>query len=90
MPFKKGQSGNPSGRKPGVKNANKPIINGLVRYLADGQTSKFKEEFNKLKGETYIKYFFKLCQLANVDISDEYLNCKLIEVCEEIIKNKSK
>jgi DNA-binding protein Fis len=55
--FKKGQSGNPSGRKKGSKNKKTQEWNRVKEYIRDEGAYKFITELKKLNGKDYVKSY---------------------------------
>lgn len=62
MPFEKGKSGNPQGKKPGTKSKRVTQWETFSRYCLNGGLKKFSKEMGKLKGEAYIDRYIKLLE----------------------------
>ena len=54
MPFKKGQSGNPNGRKTGSENKETKLLRERLSMLIEDQYPRFIKEINKLEGQQYV------------------------------------
>lgn len=54
MGFKKGQSGNPAGRKKGVPAKRTQIIQAFAEHIVAGGRDKYKKELSQLTGKAYI------------------------------------
>jgi len=82
MPFKKGQSGNPVGRKEGVPNKDKQKLRESIAQLLDDNQEKFNREFFKLDGAAFIDRFINLLEYCTPKLNrtdlvsdDEKINC---------------
>lgn len=64
MAFKKGQSGNPSGRKKGSKNMATMEKRGLINYLKEEGADRFLQELNTLEGKEYCKIYKDVIEIA--------------------------
>ncbi len=62
MPFTKGKSGNPVGRKKGVKIKRTIQWEVFSKYCMEGGLEKFEKELNKLEGKEYITAFLQLLE----------------------------
>jgi len=62
MPFKKGESGNPSGRKKGVDNKIGAEVKELISDFLETDYTKFTAEMGKLEGKDYVTAYLKLLE----------------------------
>jgi len=74
--FKKGQSGNPSGRKPGVSNKITKELRDRIKDFLEGKWSQIEEDFDALESKDRVQLFEKLLQyvlprMASMDIEGE-------------------
>jgi hypothetical protein len=86
MPFKKGISGNPNGRKKGVKNKTNSISEVFISNLVESRLQRFEYELDKLKGEKFIKLFMKLLNIKTNEITEIATNEYLSELIIKKIK----
>ena len=76
MAFKKGQSGNPSGRKPGVSNKITKELRDRIKGFLEGKWSQIEDDFDALESKDRVQLFEKLLQyvlprMASMDIEGE-------------------
>ena len=76
MAFKKGQSGNPSGRKPGVSNKITKELRDRIKDFLEGKWSQIEDDFENLEPEKRVALFEKLLQfvlprMASMDLEGE-------------------
>jgi hypothetical protein len=76
MAFKKGQSGNPSGRKPGVSNKITKELRDRIKDFLEGKWSQIEDDFDALESKDRVQLFEKLLQyvlprMASMDIEGE-------------------
>ena len=76
MAFKKGQSGNPSGRKPGVSNKITKELRDRIMDFLEGKWSQIEDDFDALESKDRVQLFEKLLQyvlprMASMDIEGE-------------------
>jgi len=74
--FKKGQSGNPSGRKPGVSNKITKELRDRIKDFLEGKWSQIEDDFENLEPEKRVALFEKLLQyvlprMASMDLEGE-------------------
>ncbi len=74
--FKKGQSGNPSGRKPGVSNKITKELRDRIKDFLEGKWSQIEDDFDALESKDRVQLFEKLLQyvlprMASMDIEGE-------------------
>ncbi len=62
MAFKKGKSGNPNGRPVGAIDKHKRKIKEIIDTVLDDNADRFKEEFERLKGEEFLNIYIKLLE----------------------------
>lgn len=62
MPFKKGESGNPKGRKIGSENKDKKKLRESLTLLVNDNYGKFKRELNKLQGKDFLDRFINILE----------------------------
>lgn len=64
MPFEKGQSGNPSGKKKGTTNKISAEYRDYLRklLLTKKKKQKLEKELNELTGKDYLKFYIALMQ----------------------------
>lgn len=87
MPFEVKQK-KTGGRKKGTPNKRTAIIRTMCDYIVSGGLEKFEEEFNKLKGKSYVDAFIKLSEIATEDaVTSGIANNGLVELFNEKIKN---
>lgn len=60
MPFKKGESGNPQGKRPGTKNKNPEEIRKVIQSFIDRNFESLQLEYDKLDGEKKLFFIEKL------------------------------
>jgi len=53
MAFRKGKSGNPNSRPVGAIDKDKRKIREIIGNVLDDNANRFKEEFERLKGEEF-------------------------------------
>ena len=100
MAFKKGQSGNPSGRKPGVSNKITKELRERIKDFLEGQWDKIERDFNTLEPKDRVAHFERLLQFilprmasmdldANIDLTT-LSEASLDALVEKILtKNRS-
>ena len=98
--FKKGQSGNPSGRKPGVSNKITKELRDRIKDFLEGKWSQIEDDFENLEPEKRVALFEKLLQFvlprmasmdldANIDLTT-LSEASLDALAEKILtKNRS-
>lgn len=98
--FTKGQSGNPSGRKPGVSNKITKELRDRIKDFLEGKWSQIEDDFENLEPEKRVALFEKLLtyilpRMATIDL-DADIDMKLLSeealdgLAERILtKNKS-
>ncbi len=64
MRFKKGQSGNYKGRPVGAIDKHKRKIKEIIGNVLDDNADRFKEEFERLKGEEFLNFYIKLLEFG--------------------------
>ena len=74
--FTKGQSGNPSGRKPGVSNKITKELGDRIKDFLEGKWSQIEDDFENLEPEKRVALFEKLLQyvlprMASMDLEGE-------------------
>jgi hypothetical protein len=69
--FKKGKSGNPSGKPKGIKNAKTKAWEVLGEYLLNDGAKKYKEEVFKLKGVAFLKEYSALLNYFKPRLAQE-------------------
>jgi len=74
--FTKGQSGNPSGRKPGVSNKITKELRDRIKDFLEGKWSQIEDDFDALESKDRVQLFEKLLQyvlprMASMDIEGE-------------------
>ena len=74
--FTKGQSGNPSGRKPGVSNKITKELRDRIKDFLEGKWSQIEDDFENLEPEKRVALFEKLLQyvlprMASMDLEGE-------------------
>lgn len=57
MAFKKGESGNKSGKVKGTKNRKTLILDAFAKMVCEDGMTKFMEELQKLKGKDYVNAY---------------------------------
>lgn len=62
MPFQKGQSGNPAGKKKGTTNKISAEQRDYLRDFLLADKKKFEQEIKKLKGKNYLQIYITLMQ----------------------------
>lgn len=62
MPFPKGQSGNPAGRKKGSKDKRTQQWEEFSKFCLEGGLKKFEKELKTLEGKEYINAFLTLLE----------------------------
>ncbi len=64
MPFEKGQSGNPSGRKKGTLNKTTKELRGLLQevLLANFSRAKIAKDLKELSPKHRLEFYFKLLE----------------------------
>ena len=82
MAFKKGQSGNPSGRKPGVSNKITKELRDRIKDFLEGKWSQIEDDFDALESKDRVALFEKLLQyilprMSAVDL-DADIDMKLL------------
>lgn len=60
MPFKKGQSGNPAGKKKGTNNKISSEQRDYLRHYLLANKSKFEKEMANLNGRNYVQTYIAL------------------------------
>lgn len=98
--FTKGQSGNPTGRKPGASNKITKELRDRIKTFLEGKWSQIEEDFENLEPEKRVALFEKMLQyilprMSAVDL-DADIDMKLLSeealdgLAERILtKNKS-
>lgn len=76
MAFKKGQSGNPSGRRKGAANKVTAELRERIKDFLDGQWDRIERDFDSLEPEKRVALFEKLLQyvlprMASMDLEGE-------------------
>lgn len=71
--FTKGQSGNPSGRKPGVSNKITKELRDRIKDFLEGKWSQIEDDFENLEPEKRVALFEKLLtfilpRMATIDL----------------------
>ena len=74
--FTQGQSGNPSGRKPGVSNKITKELRDRIKDFLEGKWSQIEDDFDALESKDRVQLFEKLLQyvlprMASMDIEGE-------------------
>ena len=62
--FKKGVSGNPTGRAEGTINRKTAIVRDFTDHMIAGGSEKFQRELNKLKGRDYVTEYLTLLEYS--------------------------
>lgn len=62
MPFEKGKSGNPNGRKPGTPNRVTGDLRQRIQQLLDDQFNQLQEDFKTLDPKERINAFIRLLE----------------------------
>lgn len=100
MAFKKGQSGNPDGRRKGAANKVTTELRERIKDFLEGQWDKIERDFNTLEAKDRVALFERLLQyilprMSSVDL-DADIDMKLLSeealdgLAERILtKNKS-
>ena len=60
MAFKKGKSGNPNGRKPGVQNKTTADMREFIKMLLEQEQPRFLDAMGTLDGEAYCRVYIRL------------------------------
>lgn len=97
MGFKKGESGNPSGRPDGSKNKVNEELRSMISDFLNGEFDNIKTQFENLKPNEKVKFYVDLLQYAlpkmqAVSVASEFENFT-DEQLDQIIdglKNKHK
>jgi len=76
MAFKKGQSGNPDGRRKGAANKVTTELRERIKDFLDGQWEKIEGDFDSLEPDKRVALFEKLLQyvlprMASMDLEGE-------------------
>ena len=74
--WKKGQSGNPAGRKKGSGTTKATLIKNFTDVMLAGGSNKFRRELMKLKGRAYVDSYlclleYSLPKKARVEVTGE-------------------
>jgi hypothetical protein len=77
MAFEKGQSGNPSGRRPGAPNKVTTKLRETISAFLDDQFDIIKEDFKELKAPDRVRLYIELLQygvpkLQSVQLETEF------------------
>ncbi|MEI7982139.1 MAG: DUF5681 domain-containing protein [Bacteroidota bacterium] len=64
MRYKKGQSGNPSGKPPGTKSKSVVEIRERIKSFIDDNWSKVQSDFDKLDPEKKLMFFEKILKYS--------------------------
>ena len=95
MPFKKGISGNPTGRPRGKKNKTTEILRNLISGLLEDEFTEIVKNYRKLPPKDRIKVYTDLLQyglpklqsvsneISFEDLTDEQLD----KIIEKLIEN---
>jgi len=76
MAFKKGQSGNPDGRRKGAANKVTAELRERIKDFLDGQWDRIERDFDSLEPDKRVALFEKLLQyvlprMASMDLEGE-------------------
>jgi len=76
MAFKKGQSGNPDGRRKGAANKVTTELRERIKDFLEGQWDKIERDFNTLEPKDRVAHFERLLQfilprMASMDLEGE-------------------
>ena len=69
MPFEKGKSGNPKGRKAGTVNKKTEQWKKFAEWFMNPGIEKLKEEMNKLEGKEFVREFKDLMEYFQPKLS---------------------
>lgn len=64
MPFSKGQSGNPEGRPPGIKNRINQEIRQRINDFLDENFDTIKEDLKELEPRERVRFYIELLQFG--------------------------
>lgn len=97
MPFKKGESGNPSGRPAGSKNKATELVKTLIETMITDNADQLKDHFKALRGKDKLKAFIDLLpyvvprlQSTSLDIDLEKLSDEQLDELYNRIINSAK
>lgn len=79
MPFKKGQSGNPEGLKPGSKNQKTKQWEKFASWFMDKGMSRLEEEIGKLEGKEYVYVVKDMLEYFQPKLSRSEIEANIVD-----------
>lgn len=86
MPFEKGKSGNPNGRKPGTPNRVTGDFRQRIQQLLDDQFNQLQEDFQTLDPKERVNAFIRLLEYTTPKLQRTETTVDLSKLSDEDVE----
>lgn len=86
MPFEKGKSGNPNGRKPGTPNRVTGNFRQRIQQLLDDQFNQLQEDFKTLDPKERVNTFIRLLEYTTPKLQRTEATVDLSKLSDEDVE----